>query len=117
VYVVVDEGDNAPLALAGARLELPGYQLRFFHTEAPALTLFYDNASVSPPRYDLALLAPTLSGAVGDELGLGPEVSLTPPTPPEARGLPVFWGVLIGAVAILLVLMGVLLRKPVTPAK
>ncbi len=111
VYVKVDEGDNEPLALAGVRLELPGVRLRFFQAADASLTLLYGDPQLNPPRYDLALLAPTLAGAVAAELALGPEATTPAAAPPGRAGMGVFWGALVGAVAILLVMMGVLLRR------
>lgn len=112
VYLRVDEGDNAPLAVVSSRLELPGLRLRFFRPEGAALTLLYGDPKLAPPSYDLALLAPSLAGAVADELTLGPEAANTAAAPPPASGMGVFWGVLVAAVAILLGMMAMLLRKP-----
>ena len=115
VYLRVEEGDNEPITLAGARLELSGPRLRFFRTADGELTLLYGNAQASPPRYDLALLAPRLAGAVAEELTLGPEVATTAAVPPAAPGMPVFWAVLVGAVAILLAMMATLMRRSAPP--
>lgn len=115
VYLRVDEGDNEPLALATARLELPGLRVRFFRSADARLTLLYGAPTLSAPRYDLALLAPTLAGAVADELALGPETTNTKAAPPAPMGMPVFWGVLIAAVAVLLLMMGAMLRRPGAP--
>jgi hypothetical protein len=115
VYVSVDEGDNEALALTDARLELPGVRLRFFHAADASLNLLYANPQLAAPRYDLALVAPSLAGAVAAELSLAPETSIAPPTPPGREGMSIFWAALVGAVAILLVLMAVLLRRPSRP--
>lgn len=110
LLVAVDDGDNAPLALDGARLLLPSYRLRFFHP-GPAPRLLYGGQGVATPRYDLALLAPRLRAAAAREVALGA------PPPPETSASPqgtsrlVFWGVLGLAVIGLLALVARLLLK------
>ncbi len=111
LYLRVDEGDNAPLPLVSMRLELPGVRLRFFGTGDPALTLLYGNPALLAPSYDLALLAPRLVGAPAQELQLGPEAANVAAAPPAQAGMRIFWGALIGAVVVLMVLLGRLLRR------
>lgn len=106
--VVVDEGDNQPLPLTGARLLLPAWRLRFFHPGTP-LRLAY-GAELGAPRYDLALLADRLRSVPAQELVLGD-------APGEARAVAdrqslLFWSVLVAAAAALLVLLGRLLKRP-----
>jgi hypothetical protein len=72
LWLVVDEGDNAPLPLVHARLLLPSYRLRFFAPAGGGLRLLYGRDDLEPPRYDLALLAPTLMGAAATEVTAGP---------------------------------------------
>jgi hypothetical protein len=117
LLVTVDDGDNAPLALDAARLQLPSYRLRFFHPGG-ALQLLYGGQGVAAPRYDLALLAPRLRAAGAREVALGP------PPPPEASASSpqgtsrlVFWGVLGLAVVGLLALVAKLLLKAGPPAE
>lgn len=107
VELRIDEGDNAPLPLQSAELIVPSRALRFLHPGSP-LTLLYGNATVSAPRYDLALLAPRLRGEDAAELRLPP---VGPPRPVSTRGeRRLFWiGVAVAAV-VLLVLLGRLLR-------
>ena len=62
LWLVVDEGDNAPLPLSRARLLLPSYRLRFLRRRW-GLRLLYGREDLQPPRYDLSLLAPKLMGA------------------------------------------------------
>ena len=76
LWLVVDEGDNAPLPLVHARLLLPSYRLRFFAPAGGGLRLLYGRDDLEPPRYDLALLAPTLMGAAATEVTAGPAATL-----------------------------------------
>lgn len=107
----VDEGDNAPLPITSAQLLLPSYALRFFSNGRP-LTLLYDDPAASPPRYDLALLAPRLLGESAREVTMMP---LTVPGKATARKERViFWGVIAAATVILLVTLARLLGKDVS---
>lgn len=102
--VVVDDGDNAPLPIASAKLFLPGYALRFTAPGGP-LTLLY-GASLPPPHYDLALIAPRLLAQPARELK----------PPPLARKeahteTHVFWIAIAAAVVVLLAILGRLLVR------
>jgi hypothetical protein len=111
VSLVVDEGDNHPLALSGARIELPFYRLRFFYPSNGQLRLLYGQDGLSAPRYDLELLAPRLVSLSSHELILTPENSAnatSPKSPIQAR---VFWAALALAVLIILGLLVRLLRS------
>jgi hypothetical protein len=111
--LVVDEGDNAPLPLRDASLSLPTYRLRFYYAGHTPLTLLYGQPALGAPRYDLALLAPRLSGAAAQEAELGPELDgshVTGITPTI-----VFWCALGVAVLALVVLIARLLRPNGSP--
>ena len=71
--MIVDEGDNHPLAMGAPHLELPLYRLRFFYPANGKLTLLYGNEVLPSPRYDLELLAPRLVGISSLELALDPD--------------------------------------------
>jgi hypothetical protein len=114
--LLVDEGDNAPLALESATVLLPGYAIRFFRSDASALTLYYGDDSVRAPRYDLALLRPYLVDAPATELAPGAERRIAAPATPASLPNWAFWGVLVGAVLVLLALIGRLLRSEGTLA-
>ena len=109
--VIVEEGDNRPLAFAGARLELPLYRLRFFYPAVAKLTLLYGQDTLTAPRYDLELLAPRLVGVSSRELSLDKEN----PAPPVAESSQVqarvFWAALIAAVIVVLFLLVRLLKS------
>jgi len=111
VLLMIAEGDNSPLPVAGARLLLPSYRVRLFRGPGQPLRLAYGRSDLDAPRYDLALLAPRVFGIAASEISAGPERD-------EQRGaataLPqrVFWGILAGAVIVLLGLIARLIRKP-----
>jgi len=114
LLVLVDDGDNAPLPIASARLLLPSYRVRFFDP-GPALDLLY-GADLRAPHYDLALLAPRLRSAAAREVALGP-----PPPPQAGRGGSsggarlAFWIALGVVVAGLVALVGRLLARGGAP--
>ena len=108
----VDEGDNGRLPLDRPRLMLPMYRLRFFRRGSEALRLVYGGSHDGPARYDIALLAPTLLGSPAHEVALGgapgPGATLTPEPSIDSR---LFWGALIGATLLLLLIIVRLVRK------
>ena len=105
LWLVVDEGDNAPLPLSRARLLLPSYRLRFFAPQGGALRLLYGREDLQPPRYDLSLLAPKLMGAPATEVKAGPEASRADAEPFISPRW--FWALLGAAV---IVLLGLIVR-------
>jgi hypothetical protein len=109
LWVIVDEGDNAPLPLTHARLLLPSYRLRFFAPAGTGLRLLYGRDDLAPPRYDLSLLAPRLMGAAASEIGAGPESARAP----AARFISPrwFWILLSASVVVLLGLIVRLARR------
>jgi hypothetical protein len=104
LLVVVEEGDNRPLAITAARLLLPSWRVRFFADGAP-LDLVYGNPGASAPQYDLALLAPAVLGADARDVTAAPDRG-------ERRDAPflsprLFW---IGLGLAALALLGLLVR-------
>jgi hypothetical protein len=111
--LVVAEGDNAPLPLAGAKLLLPSAALRFHHP-GTRLFLLYGNTEAQEPRYDLSLLGPHLFGQPARELTLQPLKSpRTSDGPTLERKL--FWGAIIAVAVVLLLLLARLLVPRVAP--
>lgn len=109
LWLVVDEGDNAPLPLSRARLLLPSYRLRFFAPQGGTLRLLYGREDLQPPRYDLSLLAPKLMGAPATEVKAGPESSRADAAPFISPRW--FWALLGAAVIVLLGLIVRLAKK------
>jgi hypothetical protein len=108
--LVVEEGDNAPLPLGPPHLLLPANRLRFFYPAGDPLKLLYGQPGLPAPRYDLALLAPRLLGESAREIALGPTLREGPQPDTAATGRKIFWGSLVGAVLVLLLILGRLLR-------
>jgi hypothetical protein len=108
VELVVDEGDNAPLPITSAVIEIPAVALRFYNPGTP-LTLLYGNAHASAPQYDLALLASRVLGEPAHDVTLG---AMTASTPDQA-GLDakIFWVALALATVILLAILARLVRS------
>ena len=105
VELVVNEGDNAPLPVATATLQMPAVALRFYNPGSP-LTLLYGNSQATAPQYDLALLAPRVLGEPARDLELD---ALPAAVAGETSSLDVkiFW---IALVVVTLVLLVVLAR-------
>ena len=115
VIVSVDEGDNTPLPILSATLLIDSTRLRFFHPAGDSLRLLYGNPKLNPPRYDLALIAPSLLSDPARELALEPE-GMAGTAPPEGKKT-FFWIALIAVVVILVGLLVQLLRKQDEPAE
>lgn len=108
VILVVDEGDNAPLPIAGVRLLLPQYRLRFFQPEGAELRLVYGRADLELPRYDLALLAPQVMGATAREAAASREEGGTNQLSQPPLLSPLMFWILLGVSV--LVLVGLIVR-------
>jgi hypothetical protein len=113
VLMIVEEGDNTPLSISGARLLLPGYRMRLFREQGHPLRLAYGRTDLGPPSYDLALLAPRVFGVSAVEVAPGPEREGDAGGAAAGFSPRLFWGILIGAVA---VLVGLIVRLVRTPA-
>ena len=111
VMVIVEEGDNSPLPLASARLLLPAYRLRLFRERDAALRLAYGRDDLTLPQYDLELIAQQLTGAAATEVVPGPEQADSQSSTFALISPPLFWGVLIVAVLVLITLVVRLVRK------
>lgn len=111
IVVIVDEGDNQALPIEKATLLLRSYAIRLYRPAGQPLRLVYGRDDLSPPRYDLALLAPRVMGSRAEEVHAAPEEparasSATPALVPPG----VFWASLGLAVAVLLGLIVRLVR-------
>ena len=109
IEVVIDEGDNAPLPIASARLLLPSRALRFHHPGTP-LVLLYGNRRANAPRYDIALLAPRLSGKPAREITLSAAIDERGEDGASERKW--FWaGIVIAAVVLIAILLRLVLTS------
>jgi hypothetical protein len=109
--LAMDEGDNAPLPIASARLLLPSYRLRFYAPAGESLRLVYGRGDLYAPKYDLALLAPQVMGAAATELGAAAPSATAPPEDRQFISRTLFWSLLGGAVIVLLALIVRLVRQ------
>jgi len=109
--LVVEEGDNSALPIESARLLLPSYRLRFFRETDADLTLYYGRSDLSAPRYDLALIAPRLTGEAAEEISFSPENSESAQTEAQALQTKFFWIILAAAAIALFALIARLLKK------
>lgn len=112
LLLIVDEGDNAPLSISAARLLLPSYRLRYYQPESPSLRLAYGRDDLQLPQYDLALLAQQVMGASPRDVAAGAE-SQHGQTPGAGTVISplAFWGLLAGAVIVLVGLIARLARQ------
>jgi hypothetical protein len=105
---VIDEGDNAPLPITSATIDIPAVSLRFYNPGSP-LTLLYGNAHASAPQYDLALLAPRVLGEPARDLSLGAAAGAA--AEESALDAKIFWAALALATLILLAILARLVRS------
>jgi len=108
--LVIDEGDNSALPIANVQLLLPSYRLRFVRPASEA-RLVYGSAAIDMPRYDLALLAPSVLGAAVTEVSMSAEAETKAAAEERLLSPRVFWLVLAAAVVALLGVLAALLRK------
>lgn len=103
--VIIDDGDNAPLPIASAKLLLPSYALRFNAPGGP-LTLLY-GAPIAAPHYDIALISDRILAQPARTMVVLRPAARTE-THPERR---IFWIAIVVAVLVLLVVLGRLLVR------
>jgi hypothetical protein len=101
--LLIDEGDNQPLRLTAARIELPVVGLRFHHPGTP-LFLLYGNRRAREPRYDLELRAQELLAAPARDLTL-PRFTSPRGRDEDRRDRWMFWvGIAVAAVVLMALL-------------
>jgi hypothetical protein len=105
--LVIDEGDNAPLPIAGARLLLPAFRLRFYAPEPGPVRLVYGRTDLRVPEYDLALLGARVMGAAAQEIAAPALPAGDAPSTAPFISPRVFW-VFLGAAVV--VLVGLIVR-------
>jgi hypothetical protein len=111
VKIVVHNGDDRPLKIAGAQLQQLERRI-YFQTPATQATLFYGNERVDAPSYDYAKLVQIDPGAGAARL-LAETVNTAYQAPPDPRPWSerhpaAIWAALIAAIV---VLGGVALRS------
>jgi hypothetical protein len=116
LYLETDNGDNPPIVLDEAQLFYPISRIYFKASPDGKLALYYGQAEVSVPRYDLSLIAPQVLSAEHQKATLDQEETLRKAkswsawdrTPAGA----LFWLALIAVVVGLLFVISRLLPKP-----
>ncbi|MBI3880713.1 MAG: DUF3999 family protein [Verrucomicrobia bacterium] len=119
VWLEVENGDNAPLALGEFTAWHSTSRLLFKAPTGSPLQLYYGNPDTRAPSYDLQLIAARLLAADKAKASLGAEETLRKPTWGETEraggGGKIFWLVLGGVVVLLLVVLAKLLPKTEPP--
>jgi hypothetical protein len=110
MILAVREGDNVPLPLAPPDLLLPSFQIRFFRGTGSGLRVLYGHGELGAPRYDLALLGPTVLASPALEVALSAEQEGARPQPAvlEPRA---FWAVVLASAVVLALLIVRLVRR------
>ena len=72
VHVDIDDGDNAPLTIESAHIEVLRRRVDFVFDKGDAFWMLSDNPQAQPPRYDLELLANAVLASPALPAQLGP---------------------------------------------
>jgi hypothetical protein len=120
LYLETENGDNPPLKLEKFTGVYPVTRILFKAKPDDELFLYYGNSQVSPPSYDLSLVANQLLAADKKIASLGAGEQLKKSSwfenqVPGSGGV-VFWGVLALVVVVLLVIITRLLPQSSPPA-
>jgi hypothetical protein len=115
IVIETDNGDNAPIQIDSAKIELDVTALVFKTTDPAPVHLYYGNTRAGSPRYDLRLVENDLT-TVTPVLGkLESEEALSsspaPDDSPSPRGTPWLWAALSVVVIGLIAVMAKLLPK------
>lgn len=110
IWIETDNGDNPPLQLDRFELAYPVSRILFKSDQIEGLWLYYGHPSAGAARYDLSLVADQMLAAEKGVATLGIEQRLHGPSWQEqfgdsGRGGPLIWGVLIGVVVALLLVV------------
>ncbi|MGA9779337.1 MAG: DUF3999 family protein [Limisphaerales bacterium] len=120
LFLETENGDNPPIELAKFTAVYPVTRVLFKAKPDDELFLYYGNPRVSPPRYDLSLVAGQLLAADKKIAPLSAEQQLKKPSWQEyqvpGKGGVVFWGGLAVVVVVLLIIISRLLPKSPPPA-
>jgi len=120
VFLETENGDNPPIELGKFTATYPVTRVLFKAKPDDELFLYYGNPRVSPPRYDLSLVAGQLLAADKKIASLSGEQQLKKPSWQEyqvpGKGGVLFWGILAVVVVVLLIIISRLLPKSQPPA-
>ncbi len=119
LFLETDNGDNPPIELEKFTAFYPATRILFKAKADDGLFLYYGNPSVSPPSYDLSLVAGQLLSAEKNVASLSAEEQLKSSSWYEGqipgRGGVLFWAILGLVVIVLLVIISRLLPKSEPP--
>jgi hypothetical protein len=114
--ITIDNGDDAPLQMEAARLEMVERELCFDSSAGAATTLYYGDAALAAPRYDYGALTTAQTDAMPAALGAetaNPSYQARPDQRPLTERHPwLLWAALCGVIAVL----GVVAWRTVKPA-
>jgi hypothetical protein len=117
LFLETENGDNPPIELEQFTAVYPVTRVLFKAKAGDELFLYYGNPRVSPPHYDLSLVAGQLLAADKKNAPLAAEQQLKTPSWQEyqvpGKGGVLFWGILAVVVAVLLIVISRLLPKQV----
>ena len=115
MFLETHNGDNPPIELDKFKVFHPATRLLFKAKADDVISVYYGNPRVSPPRYDLSLVAGQLLAAEKSVVTLLAEEQLKKSSWSEGRtpgkGGVVFWGILAVVVVGLLFVISRLLPK------
>lgn len=115
LFLETENGDNPPIELEKFTAAYPVTRLLFKAKAGDELFLYYGNPRVSPPHYDLSLVAGQLLAADRNIVPLAAEQQLKQPAWQEyqipGKGGVLFWGILAVVVVVLLIIISRLLPK------
>lgn len=114
LFVELDDGDNAPISLAGVSGEIARVRLDFLFRPGEPLRLLSDPVAGASARYDLALLEDALlrEPALPASVAPIPPPALPPAGDAEREQRPWFWLVLSGAFLLVLLALLRALKPP-----
>jgi hypothetical protein len=118
-FLETENGDNPPIELEKFTAFYPATRVLFKATPDDELFLYYGNPHISPPHYDLSLVAGELLAADKKIALLSDEQQLKKSSWREnqvpGKGSVIFWGILAVVIVVLLVIISRLLPKSQTP--
>ena len=109
VFAVIENGDNVPLTLSGARALTSARRVDFVYRPGEKLTLLSGNPQARPPAYDLAMVASAVLAAPAEAARLQ---APAPVASPKKETRPAwFWAAVAAAVLLLLFQLRRVLEK------
>jgi hypothetical protein len=119
LFLQTENGDNPPIKLDNFKTFYPATRILFKAKPDDELFLYYGNPRVSPPSYDLSLVAGQLLAADRKIASLSGEELLRKSSwgdnQVSGQGGAIFWGILAVVVVVLLVIISRLLPKSQPP--